>query len=82
MTSSPPHPLPPFTLCAVAIVAVMLHVFIRYYRAMGAKVGRNVYLNSLLAKEFDLIEVGDGSSINAQVPATTGTQRAITGAVP
>jgi acetyltransferase-like isoleucine patch superfamily enzyme len=37
-----------------------------YYRLMGATIGESVFLGSFLSREFDLIEVGDGSTINAE----------------
>jgi acetyltransferase-like isoleucine patch superfamily enzyme len=37
-----------------------------YYWLMGSKIGKNVYLGSFLSREFDLIEVGHGSTINAE----------------
>ncbi len=36
-----------------------------YFRLMGAKIGRNVYLGSDSFAVYDLVSVGDGSSINA-----------------
>ena len=35
-----------------------------YLRAMGAKVGREVWFDSLDTTEFDVIEVGDGAVVN------------------
>lgn len=36
-----------------------------YFRLMGAKIGRNVYLGSDSFAVYDLVSIGDGSSINA-----------------
>jgi non-ribosomal peptide synthetase-like protein len=35
-----------------------------YLRAMGAKVGRDVWFESLAVTEFDLVELGDGCAVN------------------
>jgi non-ribosomal peptide synthetase-like protein len=37
-----------------------------YLRLMGAKIGRNVFLNSESFLIYDLLQIGDGSSINAE----------------
>jgi non-ribosomal peptide synthetase-like protein len=35
-----------------------------YMRAMGARVGKGVYLETLAVTEFDLVALGDGCAIN------------------
>ena len=37
-----------------------------YYRAMGAKVGRDVTINTPICSAFDLVSIGDRSSIGAR----------------
>jgi non-ribosomal peptide synthetase-like protein len=37
-----------------------------YFRALGAKVGRNVTVSTSLASAFDLIAIGEGSSIGVE----------------
>jgi non-ribosomal peptide synthetase-like protein len=39
-----------------------------YYRAMGAKIGRDVFLRSHGLSSFDLLTVGDGASVGVDVP--------------
>jgi acetyltransferase-like isoleucine patch superfamily enzyme len=43
-----------------------------YYRAMGAKIGKNAYIAGI-ALEFDLLELGDGAAINDDCDATAHT---------
>jgi hypothetical protein len=37
-----------------------------YYRLMGAKVGRNCLLDTMLCGSFDLVSIGEGTSIGAE----------------
>jgi len=35
-----------------------------YLRAMGAKIGRDVWFETLAVTEFDLVQIGDGCAVN------------------
>lgn len=35
-----------------------------FLRLLGIKIGRNVFIESLLFSEFDLVEIGDGAALN------------------
>ncbi len=37
-----------------------------FYRCLGAKIGRNVYIGNANAAAFDLLEIGDGSAIGVE----------------
>ena len=49
-----------FTFMNFLKVTPLLPVF---YRAMGAKVGRGVHINSLMVSDFNLLTLGDGAVI-------------------
>jgi hypothetical protein len=39
-----------------------------FYRAMGAKIGKNCVIESLLIHDFDLLEIGDGTGVYVVCP--------------
>ena len=42
-----------------------------YFRLMGAKIGRRVYMNTVQLTEFDLVEVGDDACLNSDATLQT-----------
>jgi non-ribosomal peptide synthetase-like protein len=55
-------------LLKIAIATPLLSL---YLRAMGAKVGRNVWCEGLTITEFDVVELGDGCAVNRYATVQT-----------
>jgi non-ribosomal peptide synthetase-like protein len=42
-----------------------------YFRLLGARIGRRVYMETTDLTEFDLVEIGDGADLNADCTIQT-----------